>query len=74
MTIFINEKEKCLIDSKTGEIIRPQCYQDLIAYHAYLLSKNRKSCAQSILKDIVAGEKVISKMIFNHDKYNREKK
>ena len=63
MTIHINIKERALVDSKTGEIYRPQCFDDLYVYIAYLESTKRKKEAICILKRIIKGERVISDMI-----------
>jgi len=65
--IHLNVKEKCLVCSITGEILRPECINDLIAYHAYL-KKDDELVAQSILQDVFNGEKVITKMIEHHHK------
>jgi hypothetical protein len=73
--IHLNVKEKCLVSSETGEILRPECIDDLIAYHAYL-KKDDELVAQSMLQDVFNGEKVISKMVehfhkdINNDVYN----
>jgi len=61
--IHINLKEQALVNSETGEILRPSCWVDLIAYHNYLISRDKKSAAQSMLQEVFKGEKVISKMI-----------
>jgi len=58
---FLNEKEKCIVRSKDGEIMRPSCIDDVILYHAYLGADSKE--AQHLLKDIFHGEKVISKMV-----------
>ena len=64
MTILINHVEKCLINTKTGDIIRNiSCWEDLVAYCTYLISKNREKEVQCILKRVFKGDKVISKMI-----------
>lgn len=64
MCILINYDKKVLIDSKTGSKTKPGCFDDLIAYHSYLLSRGHEKFAQQMLKDVVHdGEKVISKMI-----------
>lgn len=60
---IINEKEQCIVQTDTGDIFRPACIVDLIAYHAYLLSSGKVKQAKELLKDIAKGEKVISKMI-----------
>ncbi|HET8688530.1 MAG TPA: hypothetical protein VFM18_18105 [Methanosarcina sp.] len=55
----INTKERCLIDGKTGEILRPSCYDDLVMLCAYEGDKD----AQEILRQVFKGEKVITKMV-----------
>lgn len=67
--IHINTKEKVLVDSETGEIIRPSCYDYLVQYHAYLRSRNHHSAAQAVLAEVFKGEKVITKMIENSQKH-----
>lgn len=63
MTYFINEKEKCLVNAKNGEIIRPSCFDDLILYHRYVLSAEGEKAAMQVLRRVVHGEKVISDMV-----------
>lgn len=63
MTYFINQKEKCIVNAKNGDIIRPSCFDDLVLYHNYLLSTSGEKHATQILKRVVQGEKVISDMI-----------
>lgn len=61
--IHLNNKEKALVHSETGEIVRPRCYDDLSAYHSYLVGRKHYQAAQSMLQEVFKGEKVISKMI-----------
>lgn len=61
--IHVNIKERALVNSETGEIVRPTCWDDLIAYHLYLISRKHGQAAQSILQEVFRGERVISKMI-----------
>jgi len=72
MTYFINEKEKGVVNGDTGEIVRPSCFGDLVVYHSYLLSKQHPQFAQNLLRDVFAGEKVITKMINNSQKCRGE--
>ena len=65
--IKVNLKEKCLVDCNTGEIYRPECWETLVVYHAYLVSKKYIQDADKLLEDVFAGKKVISKMV---EKYN----
>lgn len=68
MTFFLNTAEKILVNGDTGEVIRPSCYDDLSSYHFYLVGRGHHAAAQSLLRDVFKGEKVISKMIFNASK------
>ena len=62
MCILIDPKHKALVDSKTGKSMKPSCFDDLIAYHAYLLGRHPKQ-ANQMLKDVFGGEKVMSNMV-----------
>ncbi len=61
--IHINLKEKALVRSKDGEVIRPSCWYDLISYHSYLIDTSEEKEAKELLKKVFKGEKVISDMI-----------
>jgi hypothetical protein len=64
MCILINYEKKALVDSKSGKKCKPTCFDDLVAYHAYLLSRGHGKFAQQMLSDVYHdSEKVISKMI-----------
>ncbi len=52
-----------IIDTNTGKIQQPQCWQDLSAYHHYLLNKGLIEVSQKLLEDSMAGKKPISKML-----------
>jgi len=67
--IKINFKEKALIDCETAEIVRPDCFDTLVAYHSYLVGKKRFAAAEKLLEDVFKGVKVISKMIDNAQKH-----
>jgi len=67
--IHINQKEKALVDSETGMIVRPSCFDTLIQYHSYLIGRGHPVPAQSLLKQVFNGEKVITKMIENSQKH-----
>lgn len=69
MTILINPKEKALIDSVTGELFRPSCWETLIPYHSYLIGRGHPGPAQALLEKVFSGEKVISKMTENYQKH-----
>jgi hypothetical protein len=72
--IIINTEEKCLINTKNGKIARPSCFDTLIAYHSYLLSKRQQEQADQILKDVFKGELVIKNMIDKVQKHDMTKK
>ncbi len=63
MRILIDTKNKALVESNTGEAVYPSCFDDLIAYHAYLVAGKHPKQACQVLKDVFKGEKVVSKMI-----------
>ena len=63
MCILIDTKHKALVDSKTGKKVYPSCFDDLIAYHSYLLGSKHPKQACQALEDVFKGEKLISKMI-----------
>jgi len=63
MCIYIDSKNRALVNSKTGESVYPDCFDDLIAYHAYLIASKHPKQACEKLKDVFKGEKVISEMI-----------
>lgn len=67
--ILINEKEQALVDSTTGNIMRPECFQTLVAYHSYVVSKGHNESAQRMLQEVFNGTKYISKMIENAQKH-----
>lgn len=62
MCVLVNYKEKALICSKTGKLIRPSCFDDLMTYHSYLSERHPKR-AKTILKDVLEGKSVITDMI-----------
>lgn len=61
---FLNITERGIVKSKTGEIVRPDCIDDLIAYYGYLSSTGDEKAAHHLLRDVFYGEKVISNMIY----------
>ena len=68
--IKINHEEKALINTKTAQVLRPSCFDTLVLYHSYLLSKHDQKHADEILKKVFKGEKVISDMIHQAQIYN----
>lgn len=63
MTILINQKEQALIDSTTGDIVRPNCWHDLIPYISYIRDRGHTAKAEEILQRVFEGEKFITKMV-----------
>lgn len=68
--IKINFEERALVHTKTAQILRPSCFDTLVVYHSYLESKKMGKEADDLLKKVFAGEKVISDMIEQSQKYN----
>ncbi len=68
MTILVNQKERALIDSETGIIVRPACFDTLVPYHSYLVGRGHSTMANEVLKRVFDGEKFISKLIDNYQK------
>lgn len=54
-----------IIDTKTGNIQLPRCWQDLEAFHHYLVNKGMLEESQQLLADSMAGKKPISRMLGN---------
>ena len=52
-----------IIDTQTGSVQYPVCWQDLSAYYHYLVGKGHIVEAQQLLADSMAGKKPITKMI-----------
>lgn len=63
MRILINEKEKALVDGDTGEIMRPNCWFDLIPYIRYVEGRGHPAKAQELLQAVFRGDKIITRMI-----------
>ena len=63
MCILIDPKNKALIDSKTQTKVFPACFDDLVQYHAYLLTGKHPKMAQQCLKDVFKGERVITGIV-----------
>lgn len=63
MCILIDYKNKALINSKTKVKVYPNCFDDLVQYHAYLCYKGQVDYAEHKLKEVFKGEKVISDMV-----------
>jgi hypothetical protein len=52
-----------ILDSKTGGMQHPACWQDLAAYYYYLTGRGRIDESQLLLSEIMAGNKPITKML-----------
>lgn len=74
MTYFINEKERCIVNAKNGDIIRPACFDDLILYYNYVQSTDGEKAATQLLKRVSQGEKVISDMVAYNSSQEKDKK
>lgn len=66
--VFLNHKEKAIVDGATGEVYRPACWIDLSAYVGYLEGINQSEKAQDLLRKVLKGERVITDM---HEKAQR---
>lgn len=51
-----------ILDSETGAIQHPICWQDLVAFYNYLTGLGRLDEAQKLLAESMAGKKPITKM------------
>lgn len=51
-----------ILDTLTGNIQYPMCWEDLSAYHHYLVNKGHFDEAQMLLADSMAGNKPITRM------------
>jgi hypothetical protein len=70
---LLNDEEKAIVDTHTGKLSRPSCYDTLAPYHCYLYGlKGHKKDAQHLLRDIFNGEQVISNMIRDSQQLNQE--
>ncbi|HQT26255.1 MAG TPA: hypothetical protein PLK99_06610 [Burkholderiales bacterium] len=54
-----------IFDSETGAIQHPACWQDIAAYHNYLVDRGRMHEAQNLLAESMAGRKPITNMVAN---------
>lgn len=59
----LNLKEKCLIDGKTGEILRPDCFDNLAAVYSYYLGRKQAAQAEELIKEVFKEHKPITNMI-----------
>ena len=72
--IKINHEEKALVNTKTGAIKRPSCFDFLAGYHSYLVGRGYHDMADDILKRVFKDEKVITDMIEKSQRDALEKK
>jgi hypothetical protein len=70
--IYINHKYKLLVDSETGNLLAPECWDNLIPYVSCIEARSHPAYAQSILKQVFNGELVITKLIENAQKRGLE--
>lgn len=68
--IKIDIENKTLVNTVTGETLRPECFDYLSTYYAYLTDRKHYQVAEKLLEDVFKGEKVISKMIANAQKHS----
>lgn len=66
--ILINQNEKALVDSISGDIVRPSCFNSLSPYYSYLVGRGHAEAGQRMLQEVFKGEKYITKMIENAQK------
>ena len=52
-----------ILDTRTGYIQHPACWQDISAYYHYLVGKGRLDEAQGLLEESMSGNKPITKMV-----------
>ena len=69
MCIMIDYSKKALVHSKTGKEVHPSCFDDLVLYHAYLISSKYEVEAQKQLKAVFKGELVITNLHNNIQKF-----
>jgi len=63
MCIMIDYKKKTLVNSKTQDKVKPACFDDLVQYHAYLISSKHPKQAQDKLRAVFDGEKVMTELV-----------
>lgn len=57
-----------ILDSETGLVQYPLCWQDIAAYYNYLVDRGRIDEAQNLLAESMAGHKPITSMVVNMSK------
>ena len=54
-----------IVDTETGAVQYPVCWQDISAYYYYLVNLGRIGEAQNLLAESMAGHKPITSMVVN---------
>lgn len=52
-----------ILDTETGNVQYPACWQDISAYYYYLVNLGRIDEAQNLLAESMAGHKPITSMV-----------
>lgn len=52
-----------ILDTETGAVQHPACWQDISAYYYYLVNLGRIDQAQNLLAESMAGHKPITSMV-----------
>jgi hypothetical protein len=58
-----NDNEVVILDSETGAIQHPRCWQDISAYYAYLMNSGKTAAAQTLLAESMSGSKPITRLV-----------
>lgn len=57
-----------ILDTETGSVQYPACWQDISAYYHYLVDLGRLDEAQNLLAESMAGHKPITSMVTSMSK------
>ena len=60
--IKLDYSKKAVVDTATGRAIAPACWDDLVAYHAYLEGNGNADFAQEKLCDVLHGRLVMTEL------------
>lgn len=52
-----------ILDIETGAVQYPACWQDISAYHNYLVDRGRIAESQELLAESMAGKKPMTNMV-----------
>ncbi len=63
--LTLDHEKKAVVDQATGQSISPACWDDLVAYHAYLEGKGNADYAQEKLRDVLHGRLVMTELRSN---------